>query len=116
MLVYFIVQPKSNLEDHHLHWDAPVVSLSVQSVVLLRTWFTQQAQPEVNIVLLVCLSVLPVCTHIDHRLPTHMEQKTCDGHLVLQLHDHPPGQELPREVEEVGVVEHDHYPGCQPLL
>ena len=40
---------------------------------------------------------------------------TCDGHLVLQLHDHPPGQELPREVEEVGVVEHDQELGELPL-
>lgn len=89
------------------HRNAPVISISVQTVVLLRTWFAQQAKSEVNIIFLVRLSVSPVGTDIDHRLPTNMEQKTCDGHLILQFHYHSARQKLTWEVEQVGVVEHD---------
>ena len=55
-----------------------VISISVQTVVLLRTWFAQQAKSEVNIIFLVRLSVSSVGTDIDHSLPTNMEQETCN--------------------------------------
>ena len=44
-----------------------------------------------------------------------IEHRTCDGHLLLQLHNHPPREELAREVEQVRVVEHDQELGEFPL-
>merc|ERR1711892_100078 len=70
------------------HRHAPVISIPVQAVVLLCAWLAQQAKSEINIVFLVRLPVLSVRTDIHHGLSTHMEKKTCDGHLVLQLHYH----------------------------
>ena len=46
--------------------------------VAVVTWLAQQPQSEVDVVLLVRLSVRPVRVHVDHRLAAHVEQETCN--------------------------------------
>ena len=47
--------------------------------VAIITWLAEQPQSEVDVVLLVRLSVRPVRVHVDHRLAAHVEQETCNN-------------------------------------
>ena len=76
-------------------------------------WYSLRLQAGVTIIINSQPLLVPIKIFDDS---VRIVALTCDGHLVLQLHDDAAREELSGEVEEVGVVEHDQELGQLALL
>ena len=61
------------IKEFCFNWIEIQINLNIKSRMCV-TWFTKKSQSEVNIVLLVSLSVGSVGVHVNYSLATYMEE------------------------------------------